>query len=112
MFLLRETGEAAQATKVAEAAIRYLDGKFKPSTGPEQGFSLYVRSQIAAVNGDRATTIANLARLYETGGLLPAFAVSKPWFRPHRADPVVVDLLAKFDARRAEWRRQLAREEL
>ena len=112
VFLLRETGEAAQATKVAEAAIRYLDGKFKPSTGPEQGFSLYVRSQIAAVNGDRASTIANLAQLYDTGGLLPAFAVSKPWFRPHRADPVVVDLLAKFDARRAEWRRQLAREDL
>jgi hypothetical protein len=43
---------------------------------------------------------------------VPVFLADEPWFKPYLGDAELSGLLAKFDARRAEWRRQLAAEGL
>jgi len=112
MFLYRQGGNEAQADRIAASAVRYADTALKPPRGPERGFSLTNRARIAAVSGDRAGVIANLQQLYDTGGSTPAFLADEPWFKPYLGDAQFAGLLAKFDARRAEWRRQLAAEGL
>lgn len=112
MFLYRQAGNEAQAERIAGSAVRYADSVVKPPKGQERGSSLTNRARIAAVSGDRARVIANLQQLHDTGGAVPVFLASEPWFKPYLADAQFADLLAKFDARRAEWRRQLAAEGL
>jgi TolB-like protein/Flp pilus assembly protein TadD len=112
MFLYRQGGNEAQADRIAASAVRYADTALKPTKGPERGFSLTNRARIAAVSGDRAGVIANLQQLHDTGGAPPAWLTGEPWFRPYLGDAQFAGLLAKFDTRRAEWRRQLAAEGL
>lgn len=112
MFLYRQAGNEAQADRIAGSAVRYADSVVKPPKGQERGSSLTNRARIAAVSGDRAGVIANLQQLHDTGGAVPVFLASEPWFKPYLADAQLAGLLAKFDARRAEWRRQLAAEGL
>jgi tetratricopeptide (TPR) repeat protein len=108
VFLYRQAGNEAQARGIAAAFTRTADGYYKPLEGLERGLSLSVRAEMAAVTGDRAQLIANLTQLYDTGGILPAFVLNEPWFRPYRGDPIVAEVFAKHDARRGEARRQLA----
>ena len=112
MFLYRQGGNEAQADRIAVSAARYADTALKPPKGPERGFSLTNRARIAAVSGDRAGVIANLQQLHDTGGSPPAWLTGEPWFKPYLEDAQFAGLLAKFDVRRAEWRRQLAAEGL
>ena len=112
MFLYRQGGNEAQADRIAGSAVRYADTALKPTKGPERGFPLTIRARIAAVSGDRAGVIANLQQLHDTGGSPPAWLTGEPWFKPYLEDAQFAGLLAKFDARRAEWRRQLAAEGL
>jgi TolB-like protein/Flp pilus assembly protein TadD len=112
VFLYRQAGNDAQADRIAASAVRYADKVFKPPKGQERGPSLINRARIAAVSGDRAGVIANLHQLHDTGGAPPAFLMGEPWFKPYLGDAQLAGLLAKFDARRAEWRRQLAAEGL
>lgn len=112
VFLLDKVGQTSQAAAVADAAIRFADATFSPQQGREQGPSLVVRARIAAARGDRATMLAQLRQLYDTGGAIHAFVAVDPLIEPFRGDPTLEDLLARFDARRAEWRRQLAAEGL
>ena len=112
MFLYRHGGKEAQADRIAASAVRYADTALKSPKGPERGFSLTNRARIAAVSGDRAGVIANLQQLHDTGGSPPAWLTGEPWFKPYLEDAQFAGLLAKFDVRRAEWRRQLAAEGL
>jgi tetratricopeptide (TPR) repeat protein len=112
IFLYRQGGNEAQANRIAASALKYADSALKPTRGPERGFTLTTRARIAAVSGDRAGMIANLRQLYDTGGFVPVFLTDEPWFKPYLGDAELSGLLAKFDARRAEWHRQLAAEGL
>jgi hypothetical protein len=112
IFLYRQSGNEAQANRIAASALKYADGALKPTKGPERGFSLTARARIAAVSGDRVGMIANLRQLYDTGGFVPVFLTDEPWFKSYLGDAELSVLLARFDARRAEWRRQLAAEGL
>ncbi len=111
-YLFRETGDAAQSRRLAEAFARGADAYYKPDEGVEQGTSLWMRARMAAVTGDGAAVIDNLTRYHEHGGILPAFTPREPWFRAYKEDPAVADLFAKADERREEARRRLRAEGL
>ena len=70
------------------------------------------RAYLAAANNDRDDIVRQLTALYDTGGLVAAYYAREPMVQPHRADPRVAELMKKFDARRAEWMKQLAAEGL
>jgi hypothetical protein len=112
IFLFRRTGDVTRARHLADAFVRGMDAYWKPVVGAERGEPLWMRARAAAAIGDQAELIARLSQLYETGGLLPAWVVREPLFRPYAREPAVAALLVKFDTRRAEWRGKLASEGL
>lgn len=111
MFLYRAAENDAQADRIAGFAKKFAD-TLSPPDGRAMTLPSIIRARIAAVAGDRAGVVTNLQQIYEIGGAPPAFLAREPWFKPHLDDAQVAGLLAKFDARRAEWRRQLAAEGL
>jgi TolB-like protein/tetratricopeptide (TPR) repeat protein len=111
-FLLRETGDVAQARVVETAFMKWLDAHVKPLSGPERGVSLVARAAMAAAMNDREQLIAHLKSLYATGGAISAWYPQTREFISFRQDREVARLLRDHEQRRAEWRRQLAVEGL
>ena len=111
-FLLRQTGNAAEARRIAAAFARSVDVYWKPVAGPEMPFTLIVRARMAAVTGARAGVIDNLKRYHERGGIVPAFLSREPLFQAYKDDPELADLFAKAAVRREEARQRLRAEGL
>jgi tetratricopeptide (TPR) repeat protein len=112
IYLLRQSGDDAHADALASAYREWLDVNWKPAKGTERGAVLGFRASLAAANNDRNDILRQLTALYDTGGLVAAYFAREPMMQPHVADPRVVELMKKFDARRAEWLKQLAAEGL
>ena len=112
IYLLRQSGDEAHADALARAYREWLDVNLKPAKGTERGAVLGFRAYLAAANNDRDDIVRQLTALYDTGGLVAAYYAREPMVQPHLADPRVAELMKKFDARRAEWMKQLAAEGL
>ena len=97
----RHVGNSSQAREIVDAVNRVLAQPVVP------GLLDAIPAQVAAANGDRPALIYHLTRLANTKGVQTTFAPHEPMIQPFRADPEISALLARIEARRAEWRRIL-----
>ncbi len=95
----RQTGNTQRAMELVEVFNRLL----APPVCP--GLMDGIQARVAAAIGDRKSLIAHLNQLLESRAIQVGFAPHEPMIQPFLNDPVVAALLAKLDARGAEWRK-------
>ena len=108
VFLSLRSGDTGRASKIAAAVYAFLDQWAEVQKDLPDRW----RAQMAAALGDRASVVKHLAKLYDSGSVLPAWIPTEPMFKPYLHDPEIAVLLTKHAERRAEWRQQLAAEGL
>ena len=102
IWCLRHQGNLPRAKEVTQAfELQH------PEPMTAAFFMEGLRARMAAANGDRAALIRHLRALASTQSMEFAFSRHEPMIRPYLEDADVKPLLAKLEARRAEWRRVL-----